>query len=315
MRRVLFIIVILLVPSLIMAQVSGGQIKRKTQVSKSTNRASRSKNKPSKQGMTESERKTIIANIINNMVFVEGGTFMMGATPDEQKDTPSSRINSIPAHKVSLSNYYIGKFEVTLKEWEAVMGNKYTLNDALGNQILQEHYDGNVAVYTVSWNQCQEFIIKLNTLTGKTFRLPTEAEWEYAARGGKYSHGFKFSGGNDLNDVAWTNESPDAREGHPRILSIQLVGQKRPNELGIYDMTGNVSELCYDWYGEYRNNYETNPKGPSSGNRRVVRGENISPVYGGEPYTNWFYFVSFRADSSQEKSYGYVGFRLACDNL
>lgn len=306
MMRFLVTIAMLLVPSLMMAQASGGQIKRKTQVSKSNNRVGSSKNMSSKQGMKESERKAIISNIVNNMVFVEGGTFMMGATPDEQKDTPSSRINSIPAHKVTLSNYYIGKFEVTLKEWEAVMGNKYTLNNALANQILQEHYDGNVAVYTVSWNQCQEFIIKLNTLTGKTFRLPTEAEWEYAARGGKYSHGFKFSGGNNLNDVAWAIDSS---------RSIQPVGQKNPNELGIYDMTGNVCEWCNDWYGDYRNNYETNPKGPSLGNQRVMRGWQIDPIYGGEPYTNWFYFVSFRANRSQDKSYGQEGFRLACDNL
>lgn len=313
MKRFVFILVIILVPLLTMAQASGGQIRRKPQMSTSSKpaRSSSAPPKTTTPKMSESERKTIIANIVKNMVYVEGGTFMMGATPEEQKDTPSSWINSIPAHKVTLSSFFIGKFEVTLKEWEAVMGNKYTLDNSLANQLLNSHYDGNVAVYTVSWNQCQEFIIKLNTLTGKTFRLPTEAEWEYAARGGKYSHGYKFSGGNSLNGVAWSREDPDPRTGCPTILSIQPVGKKEPNELGIYDMTGNVSELCYDWYGDYRNNYETNPKGPNSGNRRVVRGGNICPVYGGI----WPYYVSFRASSPQDKSYGYEGFRLVCDNL
>ena len=184
------------------------------------------------------------------MVKVEGGTFMMGAT-SEMKN-PNS--NEKPVHQVTLTNdYYMGKYEVTQALWQAVMGsNPY------------EYKGDNLPVETVSWNDCQKFISKLNSLTGRMFRLPTEAEWEYAARGGKESRGYQYSGSSNISDVAWYDENSGSKT-HP-------VGTKQANELGIYDMTGNVWEWCSDWYSSYSSSSQTNPTGSDSGSARVSRG-------------------------------------------
>ncbi len=133
----------------------------------------------------------------------------------------------------------------------------------------------------VSWDDCQTFIRKLNSLTGENFRLPTEAEWEYAARGGNKSKGYKYSGSNNINDVAWFWENSgdrvlsgewDADKVINNNCKTHIVGTKSPNELGIYDMSGNVDEWCQDWYGDYSSGSQTNPQGPSSGSYRVSRG-------------------------------------------
>ena len=158
-----------------------------------------------------------------------------------------------PAHEVTLSSYYIGETEVTQELWEAVMGD---------NPSYFKKDDRPVEM--VSWNDCQEFIGKLNRLTGKHFRLPTEAEWEYAARGGNRSKEYKYSGSNNLEEVAWYEGNS---EDHTRS-----VGTKQPNELGLYDMSGNVWEWCADWYGGYSSEVQTNPTGPRSGSGRVNRG-------------------------------------------
>ena len=150
-----------------------------------------------------------------------------------------------------MSSYY--KCEVTQEEWQAVMGSN------------PSNFKGaKLPVENVSWNDCQEFIRKLNALTGKQFRLPTEAEWEYAARGGNRSRGYKFAGGNYLSSLAWYADNSNSQT-HP-------VGQKSPNKLGLYDMSGNVWEWCHDWYGAYSSGSQTNPTGPSSGSLRVRRG-------------------------------------------
>ena len=182
--------------------------------------------------------------LINNMVYVSGGTFIMGG--DDSSD-------QMPTHSVTLSSYYICKYEVTQALWRAVMGSNPS--NFKGN---------NLPVENVSWYDCQTFIKRLNSYTGRDFRLPTEAEWEVAARGGNYSHHYKYSGSNNLDDVAWYIDNSNKRP-HP-------VGTKQPNELGLYDMSGNVGEWCSDWDGSYSSYSQTNPTGPNSGSFRVHRG-------------------------------------------
>ena len=195
------------------------------------------------------EHPKILVDIMKNMVYVEGGTFTMGATAEQQEPDSDEK----PAHSVTLSSYYIGKYEVTQALWMAVMGSN------------PSYFKGdNLPVEQVSWDDCQTFLRKLNAMTGKNFRLPTEAEWEYAARGGNRSRGYQYSGSNILGDVAWYTDN-SGNKTHP-------VGMKSPNELGIYDMSGNVYEWCQDWYGDYSSSAQTNPAGPSSGFIRVNRG-------------------------------------------
>ena len=202
------------------------------------------------------------------MVRVEAGTFTMGATA-EMKDPFS---DEKPTHRVTLTNdYYIGKYEVTQALWKAVMGNNPSKfkgnNQALWKTMMGKNpskFEGdNLPVEQVSWDDCQEFISKLNRITGKMFRLPTEAEWEYAARGGNKSRGYQYSGSNNLLDVAWFDNSGS---------KTHAVGTKQANELGIYDMSGNVWEWCQDWYGKYNSSSQVNPTGANRGSDRVFRG-------------------------------------------
>lgn len=205
------------------------------------------------------QNKTIMCKGIPiEMVAVKGGTFTMGATSEQGSD---AYYDEKPAHSVTLSDYYIGKFEVTQELWQAVMGNNPSYFKG-GNNPVEE----------VSWNDCQEFIRKLNQLTGQNFRLPTEAEWEYAARGGNKSKGYKYSGSNSINDVAWYTVNCYDKGSSSPDYGTHRVGTKSLNELGIYDMSGNVSEWCQDWYGSYTSGSQTNPKGASSGSSRVLRG-------------------------------------------
>ena len=204
------------------------------------------------QWNTEPSEQTFRVNGVEfKMIKVEGGTFSMGATSEQSSDGYD---NEHPVHSVTLSDYYIGETEVTQELWQAVMGSN------------PSYFKGNNQrpVESVSWNDCQEFIKKLNQLTGKEFRLPTEAEWEYAARGGKYSRGYRYSGSNNAYEVAWfARNSGD---------TTHLVATKEANELGLYDMSGNVWEWCNDWYGRYQSCFQTNPTGPSKGEYRVLRG-------------------------------------------
>lgn len=190
--------------------------------------------------------RTFTANGVNfTMVGVQGGTFQMGSNDgmDDEK----------PIHNVILSSYYIGQTEVTQVLWKAVMGSNPS-----------NWKSDNLPVENVSWNDCQTFITKLNQLTGEHFRLPTEAEWEFAAKGGRQSRGFKYSGNTNIDYVAWYDGNSGSKT-HP-------VATKSPNELGIYDMSGNVWEWCQDWYGNYSISAQTNPTRPTSGSDRVVRG-------------------------------------------
>ena len=218
------------------------------------------------------------------MVAVEGGTFTMGATSEQVGDAFD---NEKPAHQVTLSDYYIGQTEVTQALWEAVMGSNPS-----------GHKGDNLPVENVSWNDCQEFIQKLNQLTGKQFRLPTEAEWEYAARGGRKSRGYKYAGSNDIGSVAWYWEN-SGNGTHP-------VATKQANELGIYDMSGNVWEWCSDWYGDYQSSSQSDPQGPSSGSNRVSRGGSYFSVAR-------HCRVSRRGLNTPDDRYADLGLRLSCN--
>lgn len=190
-----------------------------------------------------------------DMVKVEGGTFVMGVEYDEDNQYYFTG-NPSPDHQVTLSDFAIGKTEVTQALWNAVMGT----TSAAYNQRMPRYY--------VTWNECQEFIAQLNEITGMQFRMPTEAEWEYAASGGRYSHGYKYSGSDNWAEVAWTTELPSTTFG----LGPMYVGLNKPNELGLYDMSGNVWEHVNDWYGDYPADAQVDPQGPSSGIHKVIRG-------------------------------------------
>ncbi len=233
------------------------------------------------EGFSSIDISLIDTDIFSNlekdeMVYVKGGTFTMGATSEQGTSDPYE--DEYPTHQVTLSDFYIGKYEVTQQLWEYVMKYSGTAADGstmsaygsdvwLGSNPSSSYGVGNYyPAYYVSWEDIVNiFIPRLNKITGKTFRLPTEAEWEYAARGGNKSQGYKYSGSNTIGDVAWyTSNSSTAHQ----------VGTKAPNELGIYDMSGNVWEWCSDWYSSsyYSSSPSTNPTGPTSGSSRVLRG-------------------------------------------
>ena len=198
------------------------------------------------------EQNMILQNLINNMVQVEGGTFSMGS---DKYDT-----SEMPVHQVTLSTFGIGKYEVTQEEWQMVMGY---------NPTTLKNRGAKFPVTNVSWNDCQQFIQKLNAMTGKRFRLPTEAEWEYAARGGKKSGGHVYAGSNNVGEVGWYKDNAE---------HASQVGLKTPNELGLYDMTGNVFEWVADWQGPYQKASQNNPKGPVTGTYRLFRGGSFQNV-------------------------------------
>ena len=204
------------------------------------------------------EQTLVIDSLVANMVGVEGGTFTMGATAEQGDDADEDEKTT---HSVTLSSFSIGKFEVTQEEWEVVMGENPSRFKGAKRPVEQ-----------VSWEDCQKFIAILNALTGKNFRLPTEAEWEFAARGGNKSRHYKYSGGDDAGEVAWydafyVDDSSADYGSHP-------VGQKNPNELGLYDMSGNVWEWCQDWSSNdyYSKSPSVDPCNSTSASERVYRG-------------------------------------------
>ena len=229
------------------------------------------------------------------MVYVEGGTFTMGATKEQGKDAYS---DEKPAHSVTLSGYYMGETEVTQELWEAVMGTTVQQQRDKANKEWKLYGEGsNYPMYYISWDDCQAFISKLNSLTGQQFKLPTEAQWEYAARGGNKSRGYKYSGSDIIDDVAWYTSNTNDK-------GSREVKTKQPNELSLYDMSGNVWEWCQDWYGDYSSNAQTNPTGASSGSYRVLRGG------------SWFRSARFcraslRGNYTPSDRYDNLGLRLA----
>lgn len=235
MRRLLSLVTLLLLGQVLYAQGTKNSAKQ-SQSSSSAN----------------ATREIVVNGVKFNMVYVEGGTFTMGATAEQGILDPWD--DEYPTHQVTLSDYFIGETEVTQELWYAVMGSNPSYFTRSSRNPVER----------VSWRDCQLFIQKLNQLTGLRFRLPTEAEWEYAARGGNKSKGYKYSGSNRIDDVAWY----DGNSGS----TTHEVATCYPNELGLYDMSGNVWEWCSDMYGDYSSSSQTNPRGPSSGSDRVGRG-------------------------------------------
>jgi len=229
-------------------------------------------------------------DIVPEFIFVQGGTFQMGSDReyyDKKYDEP--------VHTVFVSDFYLSKNEVTFEQYDAfceASGREKPFNSNWGRS--------NRPVIHVSWGDAVAFCVWLCQQTGKTVRLPTEAEWEFAAQGGNNSQGFELSGGNEKNDVSWNGHN-SGDQTHP-------VGQKQSNELGLYDMSGNVWEWCNDWYGEnyYRHSPENNPTGPSSGKYRILRGGSWS-------FYDFSLRSAFRSWSPPDLRGGHVGFRCAME--
>lgn len=228
-----------------------------------------------------------VRGVTFNMKLVKHGSFDMGS------DASGAYTDEKPVHRVTISNdYYIAETEVTQALWRAVTGS---IPMAGSSWISTIGLGNNYPAYYINWNDCQDFIEDLNALTGLNFRMPTEAEWEYAAKGGHKSQGYVYSGSNTADDVAWYTSNSDGKT-HP-------VATKEPNELGVYDMSGNVYEWCQDWYGNYSSGAQTDPTGPSSGTYRVFRGGcwmhgagNCRP--------------SSRSRTSPSSAFNYLGLRL-----
>ena len=257
----------------------------------------------SQDNITEDEKKeldtikkqsySLLQQLVSNMIPVEGGSFVMGADQDTQEiedNKGTVEMNESPKHNVTLDDYYIGKYPVTQEEWSFVMGNNPS-----------EYQDSTkYPVAPVTWNDCLRFLERLSYLTGTTFSLPTEAQWEYAARGGKSSKGYIFSGSNDFSEVGHRDYRHD-------------VGTKKPNELGLYDMSGLVREWCSDLWGKYSNEDQTNPIGPTEDSPLIVKDTDdnymrvVRSPAGNETVTN-------RKGENPElnKEFKSYGFRVVC---
>ena len=219
-----------------------------------------------------------------SMQRVEGGVFIMGGTHEQHREPIST---DLPTHTVALDAYYIGHTEVTQALWQAVMPEW---------EFIDEWHNPNHPITNVSWYDCQVFIQRLDSITGLPFRLPTEAEWEFAARGGNESQGFRFAGSDIVDSVSWGLSNAGFRK--------HTVGLKKPNELRLYDMTGNVSEWCSDWYAPYYFGTEPNPKGPITGSNKIVRGGSFDNCQANS-------HISCRQYQPPTEATNYCGLRLA----
>lgn len=219
-----------------------------------------------------------------DMQRVEGDVFVMGGTREQHRERIST---DLPTHTVALDAYYIASTEVTQALWKAVMPEW---------EFFEELYLPNFPISYISWNDCQEFVRRLDSITGMPFRLPTEAEWEFAARGGNRSKGFRFAGGNTVENVSWGLSNAGFR--------THEVGKKQPNEVGLYDMTGNVSEWCSDWYAPYHFGTVPNPQGPTTGKEKIIRGSSYSNCQDNS-------YLSHRYMAVPTEATSYCGMRLA----
>jgi len=263
--------------------VVGGIVVAISQAWPSGETATETQDKPAfvAKKITKDSEMFFVGDVNFTMRYIEGGSFDMGATA-EMDTVGFSLAEEKPVHKVYVESFAIGVFEVTQELWQAVMGtNPSSTKSAY------------CPVESVSWNDCQEFIQKLNAITGKQFRLPTEAEWEYAARGGKYAKGYRYSGSNNLGEV-----------GSFYHGSWPAWASRKPNELGLYDMSGSVNELCSDYMGDYSAEEQVCPVGPAAGSERVMRGGS----FGDEPINCR---ISARFGIAPDKRASNVGLRLA----
>ncbi len=227
------------------------------------------------------------SQIKKNLILINGGTFTMGQT-DPNVSCKGCTADEQPPHKVTVSDFYLCKYEVTLKEWKQIMGTNPSYDEECENCPV----DG------VSWQDVQLFIKKINEKSDIQFRIPTEAEWEFAARGGNKSNGYRFSGSNNASDVAWFGLKKDQK--------THQTGLKQPNELGLYDMSGNVWEWCSDFYGfdYFANSPEKDPSGPISGKDKILRGGSwYNQSFDCRVTTRYRFYPSFRTNAN--------GFRLA----
>lgn len=236
-----------------------------------------------------------IGNVNFKMIFVKGGTFQMGGYSDD--------VNEKPVHSVTVSDFYMGEFEVTQELWQEVMES--TVYQQRNKEDMSSPMVGigkNYPIYYINHSEAEEFCGRLNQKLrnqipdGFYFALPTEAEWEYAAKGGHKSKSCTYAGSNYISDVAYYKDNANK--------STHQVGLKLPNELGIYDMCGNVWEWCSDWYGSYSSSSQTDPHGPSSGSRRVLRG-------GSWCSDAAICRVTLRNDGDPDARIFRIGFRLA----
>ncbi len=227
-------------------------------------------------------------------VFIKGGCYEMGDSFEEAAqgvdlNKQGGKKDELPSHTVCIDDFYLGVYEVTQGQWEKVMGNNPS----------QSRKGSDYPVEQVSWEDAQQFLLKLNAQTGRKYRLPTEAEWEYAARSaGKKERFAGTSEGGELKEYAWFAQNSDLRT-HP-------VGQRKPNGAGLYDMIGNVAEWCADWYDEnyYKMTPKNNPQGPESGTYRVLRGNSYLSYL-------WFMRASNRGKGSPSMRISFNGFRVA----
>lgn len=225
-----------------------------------------------------------VNGVLFEMQRVEGGVYMMGGTREQHRENVST---DLPVHTVALQAYYIGRVEVTQALWRAVMPEW---------EFVEDMYLPSFPMCYISWHDCQEFVHRLDSITGIPFRLPTEAEWEFAARGGNRTKGFRFAGGNRVDSVSWGLSNAGFRRHE--------VGQKLSNELGLYDMTGNVSEWCSDWYAPYHLGTEPNPQGPPIGQEKIMRGSSYSNCIENS-------YISHRYSAEPTEATNFCGMRLA----
>lgn len=243
--------------------------------------------KPAEAPRKKMTMPEVVLQIVQNMVRIDGGTFKMGCQNESDSDC---YYWEKPAHKVSVSSFYMDKYPITQLEWEAVMGTRPWFSKNCPT----------CPVENVNWNDATEFLARLNKVSGVHYRLPTEAEFEFAARGGNLSKGYKYAGSDNIREVAWY-DSISRGQAHP-------VAQKKPNELGLYDMSGNVFQWTLDWFDSdyYLHSPEKDPKGPDSESYRTCRG---GSWWSDDSYSRVSNRDRYPVDARDDD----VGFRIAKD--